>query len=227
MCSSARRIDALAHLLVGDAFFLGPILHRQVEREHLAQRLVEAGDVPLLGIGILRDVLGDQILDHRMAHAGDGLVDRLVAHQLEPLLEDDRALVVHHVVVFEQVLADVEVARLDLLLRLFQRLVDPRMDDRLVFLQAQLLQHAVELVGAEDAHEIVFQRQEELGMAGVALAAGAAAQLVVDAAALVPLGAEHEQAAGLQRLFLQARHLLADLVGARILVARRPIGRCR
>ena len=33
--------------------------------------------------------------------------------------------------------------------------------------------------------------------AGVALAAGAAAQLVVDAAALVPLGADHQQAAGL------------------------------
>ena len=35
---------------------------------------------------------------------------------LEPLLEDRLALIVHHVVVFEQVLAGVEVARLDLLL---------------------------------------------------------------------------------------------------------------
>ena len=37
-------------------------------------------------------------------------------------------------------------------------------------------------------------------MARVALAAGAAAQLVVDAPALVALGAEHEEAAGGQRL---------------------------
>ncbi len=182
-----------------------------------------AGDVPLLGIGVLRNVLGDQILDHRMAHVGDGLVHRLVAHQLEPLLEDHLALVVHHVVVLEQVLADVEVARLDLLLRLLQRLVDPGMDDRLVLLEAELLQHAVELVGAEDAHQVVFERQEELGMAGVALAAGAAAQLVVDAPALVPLGAEHVEAAGGERLLLEARHLLADLGGARVFVARAPI----
>ena len=116
--------------------------------------------------------------------------------RFDALLEDDLALVVHHVVVLEDVLADVEVARLDLLLRLFQRLVDPGMDDRLALLQAELGQHAVELVRTEDAHQIVFERQEELGTAGIALTAGAAAQLVVDAAAFVALGAEHEQPAG-------------------------------
>ena len=49
-------------------------------------------------------------------------------------------------------------------------------------LQAETLQHAVETVGAEDAHQIVFQRQEEFRAAGIALTAGTAAQLVVDAA---------------------------------------------
>lgn len=58
-------------------------------------------------------------------------------HQVDALLEDDLALVVLHVVIFEQVLADVEVARFDLLLRLLESLVDPRMDDRLAFLQAE------------------------------------------------------------------------------------------
>ena len=140
----------------------------------------------------------------------------VVLHPFDALVEDDLALVVHHVVELQDVLADVEVARLDLLLRLLQRLVDPGMDDRLVLLQAELGQHAVELVGAEDAHQVVFERQEELRAAGIALAAGAAAQLVVDAAALVALGAEHEQAAGGERLLLQARDLRADLGGARV-----------
>ena len=70
------------------------------------------------------------------------------------------------------------------------------MDDRLVFLEAELLQHAVHALGAEDAHQVVLQRQEEFRAAGVALAAGAAAQLVVDAAAFVAFGAEHVEAAG-------------------------------
>ena len=48
---------------------------------------------------------------------------------------------------------------------------------------------------AEDAHQVVFERQVEARRAGVALAAGAAAQLVVDAARLVALGAEDVQAA--------------------------------
>ena len=80
-------------------------------------------------------------------------------------------------------------------------------------LQPEPLQHAVELVGPEDAHQVVFEREEELGVAGVALAAGAAAQLVVDAPDLVPLGAEHVKAAGGERLLLEPRDLRADLVG--------------
>ena len=50
-------------------------------------------------------------------------------------------------------------------------------------------------IGAEDAHQVVFERQEEARRARIALAAGAAAQLVVDAARFVPLGADDVQAA--------------------------------
>src|SRR5206468_6212287 len=56
----------------------------------------------------------------------------------------DLALVVHHVVVFQELLADIVVARLDLLLRLGQRLVDPGMDDRLTLLEAEPLQRSEE-----------------------------------------------------------------------------------
>ena len=64
--------DAREQLLVGDAFFLGPFVDRQVEAEHARELLLQARRVPLLGIGVLRHVLGDQILDHRVAHVGDG-----------------------------------------------------------------------------------------------------------------------------------------------------------
>ena len=106
-------------------------------------------------------MLGDEIVDHVLAHLGDGFGQVLAFHQVDALLEHHLALVVRHVVEFQEVLADVEVARLDLLLRLLQRLVDPGMDDRLVFLEAELLQHAVHALGAEDAHQVVLQRQEE------------------------------------------------------------------
>ena len=63
-------------------------------------------------------------------------------------------------------------------------------------------EHGVEPVGAEDAHQVVLEDEVELGAARVALAAGAAAQLVVDAPALVALGGEHVEAAGASTLAL-------------------------
>ncbi len=112
------------------------------------------------------------------------------------MLEDFLALVVLDVVEFQKVLADVEVAGFDLLLRLLQRLVDPGMDDGLAILEAEPRQHAVEPVGPEDPHQIVFQRQEELRTPGVALTAGTAAQLVVDAPRFMALRADDVEAAG-------------------------------
>ena len=57
-------------------------------------------------------------------------------------------------------------------------------------------------LGAEDAHQIVFEREEERRTAGIALTAGAATQLVVDAAAFMALGANDVEAAGVERLAL-------------------------
>ena len=54
-------------------------------------------------------------------------------------------------------------------------------------------------LGAEQPHQVVFERQEEVRRARIALAAGAAAQLAVDAPRLVPLGADDVQAADLHR----------------------------
>ena len=65
--------------------------------------------------------------------------------------------------------------------------------------------HGLDPLAAEQAHQIVLQREEEPAGAWVALTAGAAAQLVVDPAGLVALGAQDEQAAS-----------LADLLGLRL-----------
>ena len=55
--------------------------------------------------------------------------------------------------------------------------------DGLAFLHAQPGEHAFDPVAGELAHQVVFERQEEAAGAGIALAAGAAAKLVVDAPA--------------------------------------------
>ena len=65
---------------------------------------------------------------------------------------------------------------------------------------AEAVEDLVDPVAGEQAHEVVLGGEEEARLAGVALAAGAAAQLVVDAARLVALGADDVQAAGLEDL---------------------------
>ena len=50
-------------------------------------------------------------------------------------------------------------------------------------------------VRAEQAHQIVFERDEKVRGTGIALARATAAQLAVDAAGFVALGADHVQAA--------------------------------
>ncbi len=53
----------------------------------------------------------------------------------------------------------------------------------------------LDLVAGEDAHQIVFERKEEARRARIALASGASAKLIVDAARFVTFSAEDVQAA--------------------------------
>ena len=65
----------------------------------------------------------------------------------------------------------------------------------LAFLQPHLLHVLDDAVGAEQPHQIVFERDEEVRRTGIALARAAAAQLAVNAPGFVAFGADHVQAA--------------------------------
>ena len=128
---------------------------------------------------------------------------------------DDGALLVHHVVVLEHVLTDLVVAGFDGLLCGAHALGHGLGLDRLAFLHALGHDLGHEL-GVEQAHQIVFQRQVEAGLARVALTAGTTAQLVVDSAGFVALGAKHVQAAKFLDFLVLVLDLGLDLVqGAR------------
>ena len=116
--------------------------------------------------------------------------EQLAAHAVDGL-----ALLVHDVVVFEQVFAGFEVLRFDGLLRGCDALGDQLRFDRHILFHAEAQHQVLHALAAEDAQQIVLQREVEARAAGVALAAGAAAQLVVDAPRFVPLGADDVQAA--------------------------------
>ena len=184
---------------------------RRLDIELFLRLLGETRDIPRLGVGVVGNMKRDHLVDDFLAHVGDMILDALVRHDFAAAFEDHLALIVHHIVELQHVLAHVEVARLDLLLRLLQRLVDPGMDDRLALLQSELDQHRIHALGAEDAHQIVLQRQVEFRAPRIALATRASAQLIVDASALVALRADDIEAAGGDGLLLEPRDLGPDL----------------
>ena len=156
-------------------------------------------------------MLPDQVGDGVAAHLGDHVGQVGLAHELGALLEDRLALVVDHVVVLEEVLADLVVPLLDALLGRGDGVVQPLVGDGLAVLHAEGAHDGVEALAGEDAQQVVLAGQEELGPAGISLAARPAAELVVDPPALVALGAEDEEAARGEGLGLEVRDLRFQL----------------
>src|SRR5437773_2390695 len=179
------------------------VLHgRDLDVELAVQRLGEAAEVPVLGVRALGRVAAEgadhEVLDPLRHVVGLALaVEDLAAHAV-----DDLALLVHDVVVLEQVLADLEVVVLDALLGGGDGARHELVLDRLALLHAQALHDPLDALAAEDPQQVVLEREIEVRRAGVALAARAATQLVVDAARLVALGADDVQAAELHDLLV-------------------------
>ncbi len=144
---------------------------------------------------LLAHVALDGVLHHGVEHVLDGALQVLPVQHLAALLVDDLTLGVHHVVILQHVFTGLEVAGLHLLLSVFNGAGEHLGVDGGVLVHAQLLHHVHDPLRAEQAHDVVLQGQVEPGLAGVALTAGTAAQLVVDAAGLVALGAQDKQAA--------------------------------
>ena len=106
------------------------------------------------------------------------------------------ALLVHHVVVFEQALTDTEVVLLDLLLCTLDTLGYHRTLDHLAFLESEAVHHTGDTLGGEKTHEFVFERYIEDRRTGVALTSGTTTQLAIDATAFVALCTDDGKTSG-------------------------------
>jgi len=143
--------------------------------EDAARRLRQADHVPVLGIGVRIDVEPDGLVQHLFDHPLDDVSNLPALQELLALAVDQLALVVHDVVVLEQMLADLEVVRLHPLLGRLDRPRDPGVLDGLPLLHAELLHDLGDPLLGEQAEEVIFEREIEAGGAGVTLATRAAA----------------------------------------------------
>ncbi len=209
-------LDGLLHLrqqlFVLDRLRLLHRLHqRHLDAPVVTQRLLQAGEIPLLFHGLGRHVGAEQLDEHGFAQVLDQIARVDGFENFVAQLVDLAALVVGHVVVLQQLLADVEVAALDLALRGLDRARDDARLDRLAFRHLQAVHDGAHAIAGEDAQQLIVERQVEARRARIALAAGAAAQLVVDPARLMALGADDMQTARGLDLLVQRLPLVLQL----------------
>ena len=141
------------------------------------------------------EMLRNQMGDGGVHHVHDDVLYFQTVQHLLALVIDDLPLLVHDIVILQHGLTGLEVPGFHGGLGLFNGSGENLLLDGGVLVDVQPLHHAGDPVAAEQAHEIVLKRDVEPGLAGIALTAGTAAELVVDAAGVVALGADDEQAA--------------------------------
>src|SRR5690606_19546457 len=117
---------------------------------------------------------------------------------------DDAPLVVHDVVVFENVFPRKIVAGFDFFLRVFYGFVEPGVLEFLPLFETEALHHLCHALGGTELHhEVVLETDVEDRFTGVALARTTSAQLPVDPAAAVPLRANDKKSSSFGDTFAQ------------------------
>ena len=172
---------------------LGCLVGRLVERGldgHLADEFQTEVLVADAAVG-LHEVLG--IVVHDVVQVN---LDTLAVECVAAARIDDLALRVHHVVVFEQALADAEVVLLDLLLGALDGTRHHAGLNHLALLQTHAVHHRGDAARAEQTHQVILERDEELRRTRVALTSRTTAQLAVHTAAFVALRTDDGQTAG-------------------------------
>jgi hypothetical protein len=203
----------LQYRSIAGFFLLDPGVDREHRSKIALDGLRQSGHVPLFFGNAGRHVLIHQLRNHILANAFDRLGNVFRSHQIGSLLIDHAALIVGDVVVFEQLFARIEVVLLHTPLRALDLPRQHAALDGLARFHAdpghQRL-HAGRV--AEDPHQVIFKREIKPARTRIALAPGAAAQLIVDAPRLMALGADDVQAAGGEHLLVPLLPLIVDVL---------------
>src|SRR5581483_6469345 len=103
---------------------------------------------------------------------------------------DGPAVAVHDIVVLDYILAGIEVEAFDFLLGALQAFADHLAFDWRIVIDFQSVHYSGDTLTAVNPHQVVLAGNVELGLARLALAAGPAAQLVVDPARFMALATQ-------------------------------------
>ncbi len=203
-------VDHTPNDLVGLHPGRGHVVLAQPEVVEADQPLLQLLPVPVLRRQLIADHHRHLTADDRANPLPDQLFGVLAPQHPAAPLVDNLTLAIHHFVVFEDALADLEVLRLHLALRALYGFGHHAVLDGDLLRDAQALHETLHPLAGKPAHEIVLQRQIEAGFPGIPLPTRTAPELIVDAARLVALGSQHVKATQLDNLLPLALGLLLE-----------------
>ena len=190
------RIQMSHRLLIKEGCNLGLGQSCQISRlqvvvgQYLGNITQQGRQIPFLGMLADAAVTVHDILGGGFQHEQYLVMQVLAGEYILTLLIDNGTLLVQYIVIFQHGFTNVKVAAFHLLLGVFQRFADHLDLDGHGVIHTDFVQHGFKAVTAKQTHQIVIHRDIELAAANIALASGTAAQLVINAAALMALGAD-------------------------------------
>ena len=162
--------------------FIQPLFDWHFQIKVILQTLLQTFDIPHFfqrlrwNIGIkhgFKDVF---------TNAGNGFANVAYVQQFVTLGVDRTALVIGHIIIFQQLLTNIKVTAFNFTLRIGNGFSDPRMLDGFAWFHPQFTHHAGNAVRSEDTHQGIFHRQVEARRTSITLTARTATQLVIDTA---------------------------------------------
>ena len=138
---------------------LNPRLQTQIDLPLHGERALQSGNVPLLFNRLHRDKLAHQVGEAAFAQAGDLRAEVLGVQDVIALLIDHLALVVGDIVVLEQLLAHIKIARLHLALGAFNAAGDDTRLNGLALGHFQAVHDGLDPIARKNAHQRIVQAQ--------------------------------------------------------------------
>lgn len=123
--------------------------------------MIKKRNIKFLRIGIIGDEKNKNVIDKLVENLGKGLGKVLIVNNIKKMIEDKIEMIVNKIVIFEKVIEDLKVERIEIFMRILKRIVDKGVEDGLVLIEEEFMKNEVNEVGKEDENKIVMKRKEE------------------------------------------------------------------
>ena len=175
-------------------FFIQPLGNWQIEVEIVLQTFLQPRNIPHFFQRLWWNVGINGRFEHIFTNAVNGFAHIADIQQFVTLGVNGATLIVSHVIIFQQLLTNVEVTAFNFTLGVGNRFSHPRVFNGFAWLHTQFTHHAGYSVGSKNTHQRIFHRQVETGRTSIPLTTRTTAQLVIDTTGFVTLGTDDMQA---------------------------------